>query len=291
MGGDISVKSHPGNGTTFTVDLPSEVSPLSSGTGAAAAPAEAAASTARRVVLVIDDDADASDLLRRNLVKAGYDVLTAHDGETGIEIARRMKPAAITLDAVMPGMDGWAVLTKLKADPETAAIPVIMVTMTRDSEMGYSLGAAEFLTKPVDPTRLGDVLKRHCQSAAAPVLIVDDEPLNRELLARMLEREGYQTVEAVNGSDALEKIAIAAPSLILLDLMMPVMDGFAFLSALRRSPAFADVPVVIVTAKDLTDNDRALLRGSVEQILEKGAINRERLLREIGQLIAKSTRH
>lgn len=285
MGGDIAVQSLHGKGTTFRVDLPVFVSEPVSPT---AAPAKSAGGNSRRVVLVIDDDHDAVEILKRNLVKSGYDVLTAYGGKEGLELARKMKPSAITLDVMMPGMDGWSVLTELKSDPALSHIPVIMVTMLQDRQLGFSLGAAEFLTKPVDQAQLASVLSRYCGSREARILVVEDDPGNRELMVRMLEKEGYPVAEAENGSTALESVAADPPALIILDLMMPVMDGFAFLDALRRSPDFIKIPVVVVTAKDLTQKDRDMLSGSVQQVIQKGAVDREKLLREISEMIART---
>jgi len=287
MGGEITVQSISGKGTTFRVDLPAFVSEPDSPAPVAAT--NKAPDKSRRVVLVIDDDRDAAEILKRNLVKNGYDVLTAFSGREGVELAKAMKPAAITLDVMMPGMDGWSVLSELKSDPALAQIPVIMVTMLQDRQLGFSLGAAEFLTKPIDQGQLATILSRYCGSRDSQVLVVDDEPANRELLVRMLEKDGYRVTEAENGSLALECVTADPPALILLDLMMPVMDGFAFLEALRGSPDFARIPVVVVTAKDLTPKDREMLQGSVQQVIQKGAVDREKLLREVGDMIARST--
>ncbi len=289
MGGDITVRSTHGKGTTFRVDLPATVSepePLP-----AAAGSTSTSGKSRRMVLVIDDDHDAAAILKRSLVKSGYDVLTAFTGRDGIELARKMQPAAITLDVMMPGMDGWSVLGELKADPALAHIPVILVTMLQDRQLGFSLGASEFLTKPVDQGQLAAVLTRYCGSQKPRVLVVEDDPGNRDLLVRMLEKDGYLVSGAENGSVALECVARELPALILLDLMMPVMDGFAFLEALRQRPEFSKIPVVVVTAKDLTPAERDLLHGSVQQVIQKGAVDREKLLAEITAMIASSTRN
>ncbi|MDX2079471.1 MAG: response regulator [Terrimicrobiaceae bacterium] len=287
MNGTIRVESTPGAGTTFTVDLPGDVD-----ANAAPQPAAAPAATpapGNRSILIIDDDPDSLDLLARNLRKAGYEVLTAGTGIDGLRIAREHKPAAITLDVMMPGMDGWTVLTSLKSDPATADIPVLMVTMLQQSDMGYSLGASEFLTKPVEPKRLVDLLRKHAVLPSAPVLIVDDDAENRALLRRLIEREGFVADEAENGSVALERLAARLPAVVLLDLMMPVMDGFAFLESVRQTPAFQKIPVIVITAKDLTENDLTLLRGRVEQVVQKGAIDRDTLLRQIETLLSRTS--
>ena len=289
MGGDISVESTHGKGTAFHVDLPAFVSELEA--APAAEMSKTTAGKSRRVILVIDDDPDAAAILGRGLSKNGYDVLTAGNGKEGLELARKMLPAAITLDVMMPGMDGWSVLTELKADPTLSHIPVVMVTMLQDRQFGFSLGASEFLTKPVDRTQLAAILARCCGPEKSRVLVVEDDPENRELLVRMLEKDGYQVAQAENGSVAIESVVADRPDLILLDLMMPVMDGFSFLEALRQRGDYSNIPVVVVTAKDLSAADRELLDGSVQQIIQKGAVDREKLLSEISEMIERSTRN
>ncbi len=287
MGGDITVESTYGTGTSFTVDLPVNAQESAPGSNESA-PGPGAAAAGRKAVLVIDDDQDTADILKRNLAKSGYEVIVAHSGATGLELARKMKPAAITLDVMMPGMDGWSVLTALKADPATAAIPVIMVTMLQDRQLGFTLGAAEFLTKPVDQDKLRGVLAKYCGKPAAYALVVEDDPGNRQLICRMLDKENIRHAEAENGSVALEKVATEMPGLILLDLMMPVMDGFEFLSLLRRKPGCETIPVVVITAKDLTAEDRERLTGSVNQIIQKGDVDREKLLQNITSMLAEA---
>lgn len=288
MGGDIAVISTHGKGTTFTVDLPATVAPPIVAPEAPAEKTTAQRSAPRHLILIIDDDADARDLLRRQLEKAGYEVAAAASGEEGLQMARTLKPTAITLDVMMPGMDGWSVLTALKTDALTSSIPVIMVTMVQDRQMGFSLGAAEFLTKPVDQPKLASILTRMCGELASLVMVVEDDANNREILVRMLERQGYRTVEAENGQIALDLIAEEVPSLILLDLMMPVLDGFEFLAALRKNSSHGKIPVVVVTAKDLSQAERDEIQGSVEQVILKGAVERDKLLSEIAELIAQN---
>lgn len=285
MGGSISVKSTPGLGTTFTVELPAVMPTIATEDAGAAVPSL----TQSRRVLVIDDDPDAVDLMRRKLAKVGFEVLSADSGILGLEMAHTHKPDAITLDVMMPGMDGWSVLTALKGDPETAHIPVIMVTMLQDRQMGFALGADDFLTKPVDSQKLRAVLVRHLQGEGAQVLVVEDDPTNREMLVRILEKEGYKADQAENGSRALERIAVHRPGVILLDLMMPVMDGFEFLRILRENPEVRDIPVIIVTARDLSEADRERLHGSVQDIIQKGAMDRDHLVNEVASMLAQST--
>jgi CheY-like chemotaxis protein len=288
MGGDISVESDIGQGSTFTIRLPSVVSDGDEER------AEAEADDAveprigdERVVLVIDDDPNALDLLGRTLKQAGLQVVAASDGAVALELARKLRPAAITLDVLMPGMDGWEVLRELKEDPGTRDIPIVMVTMSDDRELGYALGATEFLTKPVDREKLLALLARHAPADAERLaLVVDDRPENRDMLRRALENEGWRVREAENGSDALEQVVAQPPSLILLDLMMPVMDGFEFVVEMRKLDASRSIPIVVVTAKDLTEEDRQRLNGGIVGIIENGGLNRDSLLAELREQLS-----
>jgi CheY-like chemotaxis protein len=240
--------------------------------------------------LVIDDDATVRDLMQRSLSKDGYCVEVAADGRTGLEMAKRLKPAVITLDVMMPSMDGWAVLTALKADPATADIPVVMLTIVDDKNMGFALGAADYFTKPIDWQRLGAVLKKHRKPAAdQTVLIVEDDERTREMLRRSLQKEGWQVHEAANGRLGLEQLSQGVPGLILLDLMMPEVDGFGFMKELRKRPDCAQVPVIVITAKDLTDEDRRRLSGEVARILGKDSTSREQLVAEVRQFLTRQT--
>jgi CheY-like chemotaxis protein len=187
---------------------------------------------------------------------------------------------------MMPGMDGWTVLAALKADPDLADIPVIMLTMVDDRNLGYALGASEYLTKPIDRERLVAVLRQHRRDR--PVLVVDDDATVRQLFRRMLEAEGHAVVEAENGRAAIDRLREVSPGVILLDLMMPEMDGFEFVTEFRRHDAWRAIPIVVVTAKDLSHDDRQRLNGYVERILQKGAYGRERLLTEVRELVAAS---
>jgi CheY-like chemotaxis protein len=282
MGGDIAVTSEAGRGSTFTIRLPATVTgvrvePVATApheTGAPGGPA----------VLVIDDEPAARELMERFLTREGFRVVSAAGGEEGLRLARELRPHAITLDVTMPGMDGWAVLSALKADPELADIPVIMLTMVDDRNLGYALGASDYLTKPVDRERLIAVLRRYRQDL--PVLVVDDDAGFRELMRRVLEREGYTVTEADNGRAGLDQLREHLPGVILLDLMMPEMDGFEFLDEFRRHEAWRAIPVVVVTAKELTAEDHERLNGGVARILQKGASSRESLLVEVRELVA-----
>jgi hypothetical protein len=214
-------------------------------------------------------------------------VVGAASGEEGLRLARQLRPSLVTLDVLMPGMDGWAVLGALTTDPQLADIPVIMLTIVDDKHTGYSLGAADYLTKPIDRERLVKVLTQHRRDR--PVLVVDDDAGLRQLLRRMLEPEGYTVVEAENGRAALARLADdVRPGVILLDLMMPEMDGFEFVAEFRRHEAWRAIPIVVVTAKDLSHEDRERLNGHVQKILQKGTHGRDQLLAEVRELVGAS---
>ena len=284
MGGDVSVASEPGKGTTFTVRLPAETrkpqpTPEPEATDEIA--------TAAATVLVVDDDVTVRDVVTRALTGDGLRVITAADGEEGLRLARLRRPGLIFLDVMMPKMDGWAVLTALKADPDLADIPVVMLTIMNETEMGYMLGAAEYLSKPIDRDRLASVMSKHRRDVgASQVLIVEDDPTTRDVLARSLVKQGWDVAEAANGRQALERIGHHEPVLILLDLMMPEMNGFEFLTELRQNERWENLPVVVLTSKDLTNEERAMLNGNVERIVQKGSYTRDALLREVRKVAA-----
>jgi CheY-like chemotaxis protein len=239
-------------------------------------------------VLVIDDDPIVQDLMTRFLAKENLRAVIAGDGESGLRAARECSPVAITLDVMMPAIDGWSVLKSLKADPLTADIPVIMLTMVSDKSLGFALGASEYLTKPIDRERLHAVLARYAFRAGGPVLVIEDDDATRELLTRSLQSRGHRTEAAENGRAALELINRHEPSLILLDLMMPEMNGFEFLHALRQNPSWRDIPVIVLTSKDLTHSERQRLNGEADAVLQKGAVEREALLREVTRRVAEN---
>ena len=287
MGGDATVESEPGHGSAFTLRLPAVVRDPEPSAEQEVPREEALAMQKGDLVLVIDDDPAARDLMRRYLTKEGFRPETASSGEEGLRLARSLAPVAITLDVMMPGMDGWAVLQHLKADPETQEIPVIMLTMVDDKNIGFALGATDYLTKPIDRARLSGVLERYrCSEGGCGVLLIEDDAATREMMCAMLTREGWTVSEAVNGRIALERLETIRPDLILLDLMMPEMDGFEFVYQLRAHPEWHTIPIIVLTAKDITTEDRLRLNGCVEKILQKGACDRDALLQEIRTLVA-----
>jgi len=286
MGGDVTVESEAGRGSTFTIRLPARVAEPSEELVVPSRAADRVTLPGVGTVLVIDDEAAVRDLMQRFLGKEGFRVVTAAGGEEGLRRARELRPDAITLDVMMPGIDGWAVLSALKADRDVADIPVIMLTIVDDKNLGYALGAADYLTKPIDRERLVTVLKQHRRDR--PVLVVDDDAGLRQLLRRMLEPEGYTVVEAENGRVALERLRDVSPSVILLDLMMPEMDGFEFVAEIRRREGSRAIPIIVITSRDLSADDRERLNGYVQKILQKGTHGRDQLLAEVRELVAAS---
>jgi len=299
LGGDLNATSELGQGSTFTIRVPAslpEGHDLYPPADTATTPdmAEAELEGLRKAgpgstILVIDDDPEACEIIERYLTKDGYSVATAASGEQGLRLAHELQPAAITLDVMMPEMDGWSVLRALKADPVLRKIPVIMLTMIDDRTRGYSLGAVDYLTKPVDRELLNKALSRYycAEEDICPVLLVEDDIETREVMAHALEKAGWTVSGADNGQQALDIMSDLQPMLILLDLMMPVMDGFDFLAAMRARPEWRHIPVIVITAKDLTADDRDRLSGRVEEIVEKSAYTREQLLQHVSEAVAK----
>ena len=300
LGGDIRVTSEIDVGSTFTMNVPAITDEAAA--RAAASVEETVAETIAAVpprqdgranaVLVVDDDENVCDLIRRFLEKEGFEVRAVNRGRDVVATAKEFRPSAITLDVLMPDVDGWDVLKELKADPATRDIPVIMVTISDDRELGVSLGMADYLTKPLDRDSLLRSLRPWCNvQAPGSALICEDDPTSRELLRRMLERDQWTVMEAANGREALERIAEHCPSLILLDLQMPEMDGFELIEELRRHPQWENIPVIVITARDLSEADRMFLSGSlflsgcVKRVLQKGSFDRDELLHEIRRVI------
>lgn len=280
MGGDIELTSEYGKGTRFRVFIPAAVA------DGRPVPVfvqprmeEAPVSTNGEVVLVIDDDPVVHDLMQRTLSKEGFEVRTAGSGAEGLQMARELHPIAITLDVMMPEMDGWMVLRELKADPELANIPVIMVTILEDKHTGYALGAKDFLMKPVDHDQLVRTVRKCSPAASHPILVVDDDPDARDVISRTLSKEGWTILEAENGRIALELLAEHNLSLIVLDLMMPEMDGFQFIEEYRKTDCGA--PIIVITAKELMAEDQTRLNGHVNNVLHKGVYSSEQLLNEV----------
>ncbi len=287
MGGDIFVESKPAEGSTFSVHLPAVMptpeittKSLPSIPKSVKDSSESDSEPQENIILVIDDDPMIHNQMKRTFEKEGYKIVCASDGEEGLNLARKLHPTLITLDVLMPGMDGWTVLTKLKDDPEVANIPVFVISMVDEENKGYTLGASEYLTKPIDRTRLHILMKKYRWDSGS-ALVVEDDPGTRKLLCSMLEEYGLNVQEAGNGKIALERVQEKTPGVIFLDLMMPEMDGFEFIEELKKNPEHRPIPIVVVTSKDLTHADRVRLNGGVAKLIEKKSFVHGDLLSEI----------
>lgn len=296
MGGDILVASVPGQGSTFTVYLPIEVcdpQASSAHVDVVHQPPSDNSAEILPLVLIIDDDEQERTMMRHFLHQKGFQVATAADGEEGLRMVRQLHPNVIMLDVVMPHLDGWAVLQALQDDPELVDIPVIITSMAGNEHMGLALGARGYLTKPIDHTHLVTLLhQHHCTNGAqeaSHILVVEDDLTTRNLLRRLLEKEDWQVIEATDGQAALQCIALHKPDVILLDLMMPGLDGFQVIRTLHATPEWQAIPVIVITAKELTLAERQWLQSAVKHTLQKGAFQREDLLQEIRELLLLHT--
>jgi len=240
---------------------------------------------------VVDDDPASRDLLRACLERGGYAVTTTSAGEEALAVARASRPDAVTLDVLMPRMDGWAVLTAMKEDPALADIPVIMITITDHRDIAISLGAAEYLVKPVDRGQLLRTLEKHCPAKAPRnVLVVEDDAPTRGLMRAVLEKNGCAVTEAENGLTALQRLDNTRPDIILLDLLMPEMDGFEFITRVRADARYRAIPIVVVTAKTLTEEERTRLGTHMQGLIPKGDADGRSLLETIDRLLPKPAR-
>ncbi|MEG4489645.1 response regulator [Microcoleus sp. D2_18a_B4] len=292
MGGSIEVSSTSGSGTTFTVLLPSAIKQpeIPNNVHDSTSPPDA---PAVGTVLVVDDDPISRDLIQRTLSRQGLHVEVAGGGEQALRLAKQLRPDAITLDVIMPGMDGWAVLSALKADPELAEIPVILLSFVGNKSLGFALGASDYLTKPVDGKRLAALLNKYrrdqddvaSNNLTCQILIVEDDVATREILRCVLETQGWAVTEADSGRAALDRLKVARPHLILLDLMLPEMDGFELIGEIRKSHSGDPIPIVVLTGKNLTPAESQQLNGYVERVLQKGVYSCDTLLRDVRSIV------
>ena len=279
LGGGVSVESVEGKGSQFTLSLPVKLEQPVDAEVPALAPV---AAPSQNLILIIDDDVDQRVLMTRFLQREGFDVQAAADGRTGLALARQLNPRAVLLDVLMPGIDGWSVLTQLKGDPELADIPVVMVTSVDQRTLAASLGAADYILKPVRWDRFRLVMDRF-RTAQGGLLLVDDDAEIRRIIRGLLEEDGWMVTEASNGREGVEQAALCRPDVVLTDLNMPTMNGFDFLEQFRKLPGCAQVPVIVLTARDLDRDDRRRLRGA-SQILNKGDISLRGLVERLHRL-------
>ncbi len=292
MAGSIEASSELGAGTTFTVLLPRAIKQPEIPNKVRDSTSTASANGVG-TVLVVDDDPISRDLIQRALARQGLHTEVAGGGEQALRLAKQLRPDAITLDVIMPGMDGWAVLSALKADPDLAEIPVILLSFVGNKSLGFALGASDYLTKPVDGKRLAALLNKYrrdqdgvaANSLLCQILIVEDDDATRKILRRILEKKGWAVTEADSGRSALKQLEVSRPHLILLDLMLPEMDGFELIAELRKSHSEDPIPIVVITAKDLTTAESQQLNGYVDRVLQKGVYSCDTLLRDVRSIV------
>jgi len=289
LGGDITVSSTVGVGSTFTLSVPVRYGEKPATTAARPEPSTAAQITpGRPIVLVIDDDPDTCDLLQENLNETGYQVVGATGPEDGLAKAKALRPQVITLDVVMPNKDGWQVLHDLKADPATHDIPVIMLTIVDKKPLGYQLGATDYLVKPFNAdallTALRHVTRHNGGQSPKRLLVADDDP-NEVDIIRQLLGENYEIESVVNGVRALEAIRQTRPDVLLLDLLMPQLDGFGVIDQLQQDPDYRQLPIIVITAKDLTVAEAAILQQSVATVIQKQGLQGPALLQALAKIL------
>ncbi len=288
-GGDVTVSSEPGKGSVFTLHLPAHVSAAAISPAVAPVTPNEPVDESRPLVLVIEDDAGAAELLTRQLALGGFRTSVARTGTEAITSARSLRPAAITLDILLPELDGWEVMSRLKAEPETSEIPVVVVSVIDNPDLGMALGALDYFVKPVDSRQLVARLKRFklkgSKDEPATVLVVDDEAANRQWLTRILEPAGFNVELATGGREAIELAKARPPDLVLLDLMMPEVTGFDVVEALRSDQRTQDTPIMILTARHLTEEDKRHLNGHVSTILSRGSVGASDLIGLLHQVV------
>jgi signal transduction histidine kinase/DNA-binding response OmpR family regulator len=289
--GTIALESKLGEGAKFIVRLPLSFTGMGEITQTGTYPGLVKkAGDARPMVVVVEDDATAFELIERELLRAQFRPLRAHTGEEALRLARTLRPQAITLDLVLPGMSGFDVLKKLKEDAATREIPVIIVSLVENRELGLALGADDYFVKPVDAAQLARRV-REClpgEKRARRVLVIDDDPTVHALLdATLLASNGYQLEHARSGPDGIAQAATAAPDLIVLDLMMDGMDGFEVATRIKADAATAHVPILVLTNKELSSEDRARLRGKIGGLIKKSGTSTAGLIDALTDLLSR----
>ena len=290
LGGDLTVSSVEGQGSTFTLTIPMHFGPVAAAPDGKGELVSTKLEPDKPIVLVIDDQPDMFHILQQNLGDAGYQVVGALSGEEGIEKARSLHPFAITLDIMMPRKDGWQVLYELKNDPQTKDIPVIILTIVDNKPMGFRLGASDYLVKPLNEKSVLDALRRLAKSNGGvgprKLLVVDDDPKVVDMVQQMLDGEGFAIESAADGVEALTHLKGNQPDAILLDLLMPRMDGFQLIDEIHKQPRLGAIPIIVLTAKSLSNEEQAQLEKSVASIVQKQGLGSETLIKEIHQIVS-----
>ncbi len=314
LGGDITVKSEPGKGTVFIAKLPADATESGNGTGVIeASPSEAMTSLEaeefqkpsasqqedaalssgknNETLLAINNDPAECDLIRRFMEMEGFRVYTALNASEGLRLAHEVHPDVISLDVLMSEIEGWMVLSQLKEDPRLAPIPVVMLSVEDEKEKAIELGASDLLTKPIEWDQFLEVVKRQMKprSIVSPILVVEDDATNRGALCRVLRREGLVVLEAVDGNAAMSLTETETPGLIILDLILPEFNGFDVLSEISKNDNWKHIPIIVITAKELSNEELKRLKKEVDCIFQKGDYSRNDLLNEIHTLTAKSS--
>ena len=288
LGGEIRVESEIGKGSTFIINIPVTLDGVEPLTVLASR-----IDPGRKTILAVDDDPSVIYVLKKYLEGEGYQVVPAHNGAEAIRLAREVKPFAITLDIMIPGRDGWEVINELKGDPATEHIPIVVISILDNKSLGFSLGVTEYLTKPVERNTvlnaLGRLMSPRCigMDCTPNVLLVDDDPIHIMAMKAVLADSGYKVTVAPGGKEAIEVLKEATPCAVILDIMMPEVDGFMVLEELKKRKETRDIPVIILTAKDITDDDKKRLNGSIQDIIGKGNFAHEEVLRDLKNIMER----
>jgi signal transduction histidine kinase/DNA-binding response OmpR family regulator/CHASE3 domain sensor protein len=290
-GGEVNVQSVPGEGSTFILRLP--VNAKKSVEQPASEPRRIAPSDpSLPLILVVEDNAEASEILMRHLEAGGFRMAIARTGNEALAMARELKPVAITLDILLPEIDGWEVLKRLKIDELTWNIPVVVISVIDNPALGLALGAKDYFVKPVNREALLSRLSQYAfgaeiQPGETTVLVVDDEPANLDLLQALLEPAGFKVLKASGGVQGIDVARARLPQLILLDLMMPDVTGFDVVEALRADATTRSIPIMVLTAKELTNEDKAALNGHVAAIFQRNSVAGSELVEWLRGFVAK----
>ena len=292
-GGDVRVESTLGKGSRFTIDIPAEASPPTPAPAGVDVSAGAANGDASRpLVIVVEDDPVAAELLVRQIGRAGFRTKVARTGSEAVRMAKEHQPAAITLDIMLPDIDGWEVLTRLKSDEATSEIPVVVVSAVDNPALGTAMGAIDYFVKPVEAKQLVDRLsnfnfKHKAGARQTCVLVVDDDAANRDWLQHVLEPAGFTVELAKGGKEGIEMARSRRPDVVMLDLLMPEVDGFEVVAAMGVHEATRAIPIMVLTAKHLTEADFDQLNDHVATVLKRGSVGAADVLGQLQVVLNK----